>query len=113
MNEVVNPVVAQALPTRSKLNPRAPLGARGFRPRDVAYVVEVGLPHRQQGTRQLVITSETWLTGWEVNKRVRVATTGRVLDAKVVGIMDFAAVVAEGRVPNVLLAHWRVENPKR
>lgn len=114
MNELSAPVAAPASPTRSHLNPRAPRGALAFRPRDVAYVVEA--PNSTTGgrtTKLWVVTCETWLTGWEVNKRVRMVTATHAIEVTIKGIMDFGAAVAEGSIPNIRLPHWRAENPKR
>jgi hypothetical protein len=114
VNEVVPPVPAPALPTRSVLNPRSPRGARAFRPRDVAYVVEIPNSTTHNRTKKLlVVTCDSWLRGWDVNKSVRLVTTGHVIEATVKGIMDFGTATPEGSVPNLLLAHWRAENPKR
>lgn len=114
MNELSAPAVAQASPSRSLLNPRAPRGALAFRPRDVAYVVEA--PNSSTGgrTKKLwVVTCDTWLPGWEVNKRVRMATATHGIEVVVKGIMDFATVTAEGSIPNLRLPHWRAENPRK
>lgn len=111
MNELSVPVAVPASPTRSRLNPRAPVGARAFRPRDVAYVVTAPLAHRQKGDQLWVVTSPTWLPGWEINKRVRLATATHAVEVTIRGIMDFGTVTAEGSVPNLRLPHW-VAAPK-
>jgi hypothetical protein len=80
----------------------------------VAYVVEApnSTTHRQS-TRLWVVTCDTWLPGWEVNKRVRMVTATHGMEVIVKGIMDFGTVTAEGSVPNLRLPHWRAENPKK
>jgi hypothetical protein len=89
------------------------VGARHFRPRDVAYVVAAPLAHRQQGEQFWVVTSATWLAGWEVNKRVRLATATHAVEVTVKGIMDFATVTAEGSIPNLRMPHWQAQPQSR
>lgn len=114
MNELSVPVVAQASSSRSFLNPRAPRGALAFRPRDVAYVVEAPNSSTHGRTKKLwVVTCDTWLPGWEVNKHVRMATATHSIEVVVKGIMDFATVTAEGSIPNLRLPHWRAEVTKK
>lgn len=114
MGKLSVPVAAQASSTRSRLNPRAPLGALAFRPRDVAYVVEAPNPSLGNHAKKLwVVTCDTWLSGWEVNAHVRVVTATHAVKVTVRGIMDFATLTAEGAVPNLRLPHWRVETVKK
>jgi hypothetical protein len=82
-----------------------------FKPRDIAYVVAAPSSHTGSDTPDVlwVITSSTWLRGWEINRRVRIVTGTRAINVTIRGIMDFAAVMAEGKVPNVHIVHWRCE----
>lgn len=114
MSEFIAPVAVQASPTRSHLNPSAPRGALAFRPRDVAYVVEAPNTHSAgTATKLWVITCDAWLTGWEINKRVRLATATHGIEVKVIGIMDFATATPEGSIPSLRLPHWRAESPRK
>jgi hypothetical protein len=111
VNELSAPVTVPASPLRSHLNPCAPVGAKNFRPRDVAYVVEA--PNSQShghSAKLWVITCDTWLPGWEVNRRVRLVSATHAVEVTVKGIMDFATVTPEGSVPNLRLPHWRAVN---
>lgn len=104
MEESQRSYVLTVTSSNSRLNPNAPRGAAGFRPRDIAYVVERKM---KNGSQLWVVTSDKWLNGWEVNKRVRVIALTKALDVVVRGIMDFGTATREGNVPNVRLQHWR------
>lgn len=106
-------VAAKAVPTRSHLNPRSPQGATAYRPRDIAYVVEAPNTNAHRRiSKFLVVTSDSWLSGWEVGKKVRMATATSTLDVKVTGIVDFATATVEGTIPSLRLPHWRAQKIK-